>query len=80
MRPSNHCPVSLLQHATDSAAAGALAAATKALSAHKGNVVLVVDEGNAARMILGDKDAPVRTVICGVVDRVSMRGKEKRYA
>ncbi len=45
-----------------------------------GSVVLVVDEGNAARQILKDKKAPVRTVICGIVDLVSMRGKQKRYA
>ena len=45
-----------------------------------GSVVLVVDEGSSARSILKDKDAPVRTVICGIVDRVTLRGKDTRYA
>ena len=44
-----------------------------------GSVVLVVDEGNSARMILGDKEAPVRTVICGIVDLVSGGGATKKY-
>ena len=37
-----------------------------------GDTVLVVDEGNAARRILGDTTAPVRTVIAAIVDRVDM--------
>ena len=45
-----------------------------------GSVVLVVDEGNSARTILADKKAPVRAVICAVVDHVSSGGKVKHYA
>jgi len=45
-----------------------------------GSVVLVMDEGGGARMILGDESAPIRTVICGIVDTVTRRGSEKRYA
>lgn len=45
-----------------------------------GSIVLVVDEGNSARGILKDPKAPVRTVVCGVVDQVAASGKEKRYA
>ncbi len=44
-----------------------------------GSVVLVMDEGNGARQILGDRKAPVRTVVCGVVDRVVSGGKVKSY-
>jgi len=44
-----------------------------------GSVVLVVDEGNSARIILGDPKAPVRTVICGIVDSVLSNGTEKKY-
>lgn len=44
-----------------------------------GSVVLVVDEGGSARAVLKDKDAPVRTVVCGVVDHVTCLGKVKRY-
>lgn len=50
------------------------------VQAGPGSVVLVVDEGNSARQILGDKKAPVRTVICGVVDKVYVKGKSKHYA
>ena len=45
-----------------------------------GSIVLVVDEGGSARAILKDKDAPVRTVVCGVVDMVSVRGTLRNYA
>ena len=45
-----------------------------------GSVVLVVDEGGSARQILKDPKAPVRAVVCGVVDRVSMGRQEKPYA
>ncbi len=45
-----------------------------------GSVVLVNDEGGSARQMLKDKNAPVRTVICGIVDKVAMRGRTKHYA
>jgi len=45
-----------------------------------GSVVLVVDEGGSARGILGDPKAPVRTIICGIVDQVVRGGKIKKYA
>jgi len=38
-----------------------------------GEKVLVVDEGNAASQILGEKQAPVRTMVVGVVDHVDAR-------
>jgi ethanolamine utilization protein EutN len=50
------------------------------VGAAPGSVVLVLDEGGSARQILDDKEAPVRTVICGIVDRVSMDGRDKHYA
>ncbi|MFH1725495.1 MAG: EutN/CcmL family microcompartment protein [Elusimicrobiota bacterium] len=50
------------------------------VQAGPGSVVLVVDEGGSARQILKDEKAPVRTVICGVIDSVYMRGSHKRYA
>ncbi len=40
------------------------------VQAGTGDTVLVLDEGNSARMILGDPAAPVRTVVVGVVDEV----------
>ena len=40
-----------------------------------GDRVLVVDEGNSARQILGDPKGAVKTVILGVVDFVELGGK-----
>jgi ethanolamine utilization protein EutN len=37
-----------------------------------GDVVLVEQEGNAARQLLGTMDDPFHSVIVGVVDRVSI--------
>lgn len=39
-----------------------------------GDTVLVNDEGNSARMIIGSKQAPIRTVIVGIVDKVVLEG------
>lgn len=50
------------------------------LGAGPGSIVLVVDEGNSARIILKDKTAPVRTVICGIIDQVTLHGRDKKYA
>ena len=40
-----------------------------------GDLVLVVDEGGSARMVIGDAEAvTVRTAVCGIVDRVDREG------
>ena len=44
-----------------------------------GSIVLVVDEGGSARGIINDEGAPVRTVVCAIVDQVVSGGKIKRY-
>jgi ethanolamine utilization protein EutN len=44
-------------------------------SAGKGDVVLVMNEGSGARQVLGDKQAPIRSLIMGVVDRVDVEGR-----
>ena len=41
------------------------------VDAGTGDRVLVLDEGNGARQIVGSTDAPVRSVIVGIVDDVS---------
>ena len=41
------------------------------VQAGEGDTVLVLDEGNSSRMILGDSMAPVRTVVAGIVDEVT---------
>jgi len=43
------------------------------VNAGKGDRVLVVNEGNSSRQMLGDEQAPVRSVIVGVVDAVDVR-------
>jgi len=40
-----------------------------------GDRVLVLDEGNGARQILGDPKGPVKTIIVGVVDYVELGGE-----
>jgi microcompartment protein CcmK/EutM len=40
-----------------------------------GDRVIVVDEGNSAREILGDPRGAVKTVVVGVVDYVEVEGK-----
>lgn len=37
-----------------------------------GDRVLVLDEGNGARQVLGMKTAPIRAVIVGIVDEVDL--------
>lgn len=40
-----------------------------------GDRVLVLDEGNSARQILGDPKAAVKTIVVAVVDYVEQSGK-----
>ncbi|MBC8455685.1 hypothetical protein H8D59_00375, partial [bacterium] len=37
-----------------------------------GETVLVVDEGNSARQIVDEENAPIRSIIVGIVDDVSV--------
>ncbi|MBI5202020.1 MAG: EutN/CcmL family microcompartment protein [Elusimicrobia bacterium] len=50
------------------------------VGAGPGSIVLVMDEGGSARSVLDSKTAPVRTIICGIVDSVSMKGRDKKFA
>ena len=50
--------------------AGGYLIAIDAVGAGAGETVLVLDEGNGARQILGDPHAPVRSMIVGIVDEV----------
>jgi ethanolamine utilization protein EutN len=40
-----------------------------------GDRVLVVDEGNSGRQLIGDPDAPVKTIVVGFVDFVELEGE-----
>lgn len=51
----------------------------KKFSAGPGDTVLLLDEGNSARQILNDKVAPVRLVVCGIVDSFTMNKKTAKY-
>jgi len=44
--------------------------ALDAVGAGWGETVLVLDEGNGARQVLGDTRAPVRSMVVGIVDEL----------
>ena len=44
------------------------------VQAGAGDTVLVIDEGNSSRLILGSSMAAVRTVVVGIVDRIQSGG------
>jgi ethanolamine utilization protein EutN len=43
------------------------------VGAGPGQTVLLLDEGTGARQVLGDSQAPVRTVVVGIVDAVEIQ-------
>ena len=49
---------------------GYLVAIDGGVQAGVGERVLVIDEGTSARQIIGDPDAPVRSIIVGIIDRI----------
>jgi ethanolamine utilization protein EutN len=49
---------------------GATLLAIDTVQAGAGDTVLVVDEGNSARTIIGDKMAPIRSVVAAIVDEI----------
>lgn len=56
----------------DGRPAGGSVIALDSVDAGAGEMVLVIDEGNSARQILGDPKAPVRTIVAGIVDQVDV--------
>ena len=42
------------------------------IGAGQGETVLILDEGSGARQILGDSNAPVRSIVVGIVDAVEL--------
>lgn len=54
----------------DGTRAGKTRIAIDQVEAGPGDLVLVSDEGNAARQMLGAPEAPVKTVVVGVVDQL----------
>jgi len=49
-------------------ATGDYVIAVDSVDAGVGDAVLVVDEGNGARQIIGDPNAPIRSIIVGIID------------
>ena len=46
--------------------------AVDTVGAGVGEAVLILDEGNSARQIVDSTTAPLRTVIAGIIDRISV--------
>ena len=53
------------------AESGGYLVAIDAVDAGVGQTVLVIDEGNSARQVIGDPQAPIRSVIIGIVDLIT---------
>jgi ethanolamine utilization protein EutN len=51
---------------------GYLVAIDGGVNAGVGERVLLVDEGNSARQIVADTQAPVRSIIVGIIDRIDL--------
>ncbi len=49
--------------------------AADTVGAGAGETVLIIDEGNSARQVVGLAVAPIRAVVVGVVDEVSVDGQ-----
>ena len=56
----------------DGTATGGYLIAVDTVGAGTGETVLLLDEGNSARQILAASDAPVRTLVVGIVDDVRL--------
>ena len=59
----------------DGAPAGKTRIALDRAGAGVGERVLVIDEGNSGRQLVARENAPVKTVIVGVVDYVELGGR-----
>lgn len=49
---------------------GGYTIAVDRVEAGVGDTVLILDEGNSARQVMGQSDAPIRAVVVGIVDAV----------
>jgi len=55
-------------------ATGDYVIAIDTVDAGAGETVLILDEGTGARQVLGEPEAPIRAVVVGVVDEVTVGG------
>ena len=51
---------------------GGYTLAVDSVGAGVGETVLILDEGNSARQIVGAKDAPIRAIVVGIVDSIEI--------
>ena len=61
----------------DGADTGGYLICVDAVGAGHGETVLIIDEGNSARLVVGDTTAPIRAVIVGIVDELSVDGEPR---
>jgi ethanolamine utilization protein EutN len=54
---------------------GGYVIAVDVVDAGAGETVLILDEGNSARQIVGVPEAPIRTLVVGVVDEMAVEGR-----
>ena len=54
---------------------GSYIIAADTVGAGAGETVLIIDEGNSARQVVGMEVAPIRAVIVGVVDELTVDGE-----
>ncbi|MCG6962046.1 MAG: EutN/CcmL family microcompartment protein [Acidobacteria bacterium] len=55
--------------------AGGYVIAIDVVDAGPGETVLVLDEGNSARQVLEEPNGPVRAVVVGIVDELTIDGR-----
>jgi ethanolamine utilization protein EutN len=48
--------------------------AVDSVGAGPGETVLILDEGNSARQVVGDPDGAIRAVVVGIVDELALAG------
>ena len=46
--------------------------AVDAIDAGVGDLVLILDEGNSARQIVGEDPAPIRAMVVGIIDDIDL--------
>ena len=56
---------------------GGYLVALDSVDAGVGQIVLVIDEGNSARQVVGDPQAPIRSIIIGIVDEIAQEPAPK---
>ncbi len=56
----------------DGAPAGGYLIAVDTVGAGAGETVLLLDEGNSARQIVGVTPAPIRTLVVGIIDAIAL--------